>query len=185
MFKKEIYQKRREELKKLVGHGVILILGNSNVGMNYPDNPYRFRQDSSFLYFFGLDYPNYVGLIDVDNSKEYIFANDYSDEDALWMGRQPLVKDLAFAVGVEKSVALNDLNTFVKTFNKEEIHFFPPYRDSNKILLSKLLNLSIDEVQNVVSSRLIEASVRLRSIKSEEEIVELEKASAIGYMMHT
>jgi len=100
MFDAKIYKQRRDRLKKQVGSGVILFLGNDESPMNYPANPYHFRQDSSFLYFFGLDSPGLAGLVDIDKNRDIIFGNDVEVEDIIWMGFQPLLKDRAVKVGV-------------------------------------------------------------------------------------
>ena len=107
MFKKETYIKRREQLRKDVGHGIIIIPGNHEAPCNYKDNTYWFRQDSTFLYFFGLQREDLVGVIDCDNGKDYIFANDYDIDDIIWTGPLPSVKELAASVGVSSSGNLN------------------------------------------------------------------------------
>ena len=85
-FSKETYIQRRAELKKRVGEGLMLFLGNGEVGMNYADNAYRFRQDSSFLYYFGGDYAGLAAVIDIENDKEIIFGNELTIDDIVWMG---------------------------------------------------------------------------------------------------
>lgn len=185
LFKKEVYTERRSKLKQAVSEGIILILGNSETSMSYPANTYKFRQDSSFLYYFGLNLPDYVGIIDIDNNKEIIFANDVDIDDIIWMGPQPSVKDLAAKVGINETYQFNDLFEFISKNKNRKIHFFPPYRGNNKILLSELLNIPVNELKSKASAELIKASVNLRSIKSDLEIAEIEKACEIGYKMHT
>ena len=130
MFKKEVYIDRRNRLKKEMSSGLVLILGNSEAAYNYPANTYHFRQDSDFLYFFGLDIPDFVGVIDIDNDKDYIFANDVDIEDIIWMGPQPLVKDLASKVGVEDTSPYTDLGGFLNEAVQggRKVHFLPYYR---------------------------------------------------------
>ena len=125
MFSKEVYINRRNKLKKLVNDGIILILGNVDSPMNYPANTYHFRQDSSFLYFFGLDLPGFAGVIDINENKEYIFGNDVDIDDIIWMGPQPLVKDQAANFGVSNSAPFNKLAEFLnEAQNKSrKIHF--------------------------------------------------------------
>ncbi|MGL5272913.1 MAG: aminopeptidase P N-terminal domain-containing protein, partial [Phocaeicola sp.] len=104
MFKKEIYVKRREELKKRVGSGILLFLGNDEVGMNYADNGYAFRQDSTFLYYFGSDYAGLAAIIDIDNNQEIIFEDDLTIDHIVWMGTQPTAKEKAALVGINKTL---------------------------------------------------------------------------------
>ena len=98
MFTKSIYIARRDELKKRVGNGIIILFGNNDAPCNYPANAYRHRQDSSFLYFFGQKREGLVGVIDVDNNKEYLFGNDIDIDDIVWFGYVPSVKELAAEV---------------------------------------------------------------------------------------
>jgi len=86
MFKKEVYTDRRNKLKNEVKSGIGLFMGNVDASFNYPANVYHFRQDSHFLYFFGLKNPGFAGIIDFDNNKEYIFGNDFDIDDIIWMG---------------------------------------------------------------------------------------------------
>jgi len=113
MFPSNVYKNRRDNLRKQVKSGIILFPGNNDVPYNYPANTYAFRQDSHFLYFFGLNNPGFTAVIDIDNSKEYIFANDVDLDDIIWMGKQPLISDLAASVGVENSSPLYKLDDFI------------------------------------------------------------------------
>ena len=187
MFKKEVYIDRRNRLKKEMKAGIALILGNSEASYNYPANTYHFRQDSDFLYFFGLDIPDFVGIMDIDNDKDYIFANDVDIEDIIWMGPQPLVKDLAAKVGVENTAPYTELSAFLKNIEKEgrKIHFLPPYRGDRLVQFNQLLGYDVLKVKEMASQELIEVVVKLRSIKDEYEIAEIEKAVDIAYNMHT
>ena len=114
MFKSEVYIKRREELHKKVKSGIALFIGNSEAPMNYPDNTYHFRQDSDFLYFFGLDLPGLIGLMDFDSGKDKIFGNDYDMDDIIWMGPQQNVKDLARKCGITDSAPVAKLEDTIK-----------------------------------------------------------------------
>ena len=187
MFKKEVYIDRRNRLKKEMKSGLALILGNSEASYNYPANTYHFRQDSDFLYFFGLDIPDFVGVIDIDNDKDYIFANDVDIEDIIWMGPQPLVKDLAAKVGVENTAPYTDLARFLNVAIQasRKVHFLPYYRGDRLVQLKQLLGFLTARAKDYVSQELIEAVVKLRSIKDEYEIKEIEKAVNIAYDMHT
>jgi len=154
--------------------------------MNYPSNTYRFRQDSSFLYLFGLDEPDVAGVIDADSGEEILFGNEVTMDDIIWMGPQPALAEKAEWAGVKKSMQYDHLQSYIaeQKAKGRKIHYLPPYRDYNKILLSKLLSQSIDSVMNEVSESLIKAVVALREIKEQCEIEEMDKAANIGYMMH-
>lgn len=187
MFDSTIYKNRRQALRKKVDNGLILILGNNEVPANYPDNTYKFRQDSSFLYFFGLQNPGFAGLIDVDNNQEYIFGDDVTMDDIIWMGPQPSVKELAMQVGVEKSFAFGKLKDFIADAIKSgrKVHFTPPYRYDNMMLLEELTGIKAAATKDYASIELIKAIVSLRSSKEACEIEEIDKACNIGYEMHT
>ncbi|PIF06005.1 MAG: Xaa-Pro aminopeptidase [Draconibacterium sp.] len=186
MFEKNIYESRRKALKSKGLKGVALFLGNVDSPMNYKDNQYHFRQDSSFLYFFGLDFPGLAGAIDFDSGEEYIFGNDVDIADIIWMGPQVTVGENAAKVGVVNTAPFNKLGGFVADVLKKgrKLHILPPYRAENKILLSSLLHVSIDSFSDFISLPLVKAVINLRSIKSPEEIEEIEKACATGYDMH-
>jgi len=187
MFKKEVYIERRKRLKEKLKSGLILFLGNKEAAFNYPDNTYHFRQDSTFLYFFGLDLPNLAGIIDLDSGKEYLFGNDFSIDDIIWMGPQPSVKELAAEIGVEFTEPLTQLGNYLLNAKNQGrlIHTLPFYRGDTIIQFSNLMEISHNEVESYVSVELIKAVVDLRSIKDQYEIEELIKAAAIGYKMHT
>ncbi len=187
MFNKNVYQKRREKLKENVKSGIILILGNVDSPMNYPANTYQFRQDSTFLYFFGLDNQGLAGVLDLDNNKDYIFGNDVSMDDIIWMGPQASMKEQAESVGVKHTEEYNALFDFIKKAkdDKKVIHFLPQYRAENKLLIEKLLDIKPDDQPKKVSMELINAVVDLRSIKEDVEIAEIEKVMDTAYEMHT
>ncbi|MGC9374450.1 MAG: aminopeptidase P family protein [Bacteroidales bacterium] len=187
MFKKDVYIERRNRLQKKLQGGLVLFLGNKESAMNYPDNAYHFRQDSSFLYFFGLDMPNLAGLIDLDSGKEYLFGDDFTIDDIIWMGPQPTIKELAAEIGVENTEPFSQLGNYLRNANNQNrnIHVLPFYRGDTIIQFSNLLEISHSEAENFVSIELIKAVINLRSIKDKYEIEELIKAAAIGYKMHT
>ena len=187
MFPKDTYIKRREKLKKTVGSGIILLLGNDESPMNFKDNTFHFRQDSSFLYFFGLNIPNLVGILDCDSGEEMIFGNDYTVEDFVWMGPQPTIASRASQVGILKT---GTITQFLENLNKEfkgkrKIHFLPPYRPENKIKLFEWLGILPSELQKQVSLDLIKGIINLRNYKSEAEITEITKAVNTSVDMHT
>ncbi|PLX15837.1 MAG: Xaa-Pro aminopeptidase [Marinilabiliales bacterium] len=187
MFKKSVYIERRKKLKEKLKGGLVLILGNKEAAFNYVDNTYHYRQDSSFLYFFGLDIPNLAGLIDLDSGKEYLFGNDFSIDDIIWMGPQPSIKELATDIGVENTEPMGQLENYLRNAKNQNrnIHTLPFYRGDSTIQFSNLLEIHHSEAEDYVSIELIKAIVELRSIKDKYEIEELIKAAAIGYKMHT
>ncbi|MCR4659219.1 MAG: aminopeptidase P family protein [Bacteroidales bacterium] len=186
MFKKETYIARREQLRKDIGHGLIIIPGNHEAPCNYKDNTYWFRQDSTFLYFFGLQREDLVGVLDCDSGKDYIFANDYDIDDIIWTGPLPSVKELAASAGVDNSGDLKDLAECCHKAVAESrrVHYIPPYRSDITRQLSELLGIKYAAVNNYASLDLVLACVKQRMIKSPEEIAEIEKAIATAYNMH-
>ena len=186
MFRKETYIARREQLRKDVGHGIVILPGNHEAPCNYTDNTYWFRQDSTFLYFFGLQREDLVGVLDCESGKDYLFANDYDIDDIIWSGPLPTVSDLADSVGVENSGSLKDLDAFVsqRIATRQPIHYLPPYRADITRQMSVLLGIKYDAVNRYASMPLIQACVKQRSIKSAEEIEEIERAIATAYNMH-
>ena len=161
-------------------------MGNEESSMNFADNTYPFRQDSSFLYYFGLNQPGLMGLIDIDEKKDFIFGNDLSIDHVVWMGYQPTIKAQAETVGILSTGSLNDftviLNKAVKSGRK--IHFTPTYRPENKIKLSQWLNKELNEINSMYSVELIKAIIAMREIKSSEELTETEKAVNTSVDMH-
>ena len=186
MFEKEIYTNRRNKLKEKLSGGVALILGNVDSPMNYTDNTYHFRQDSSFLYFFGLDFQQLAGIIDVDSGEEIIFGNDVDIADIIWMGPQAGIREKAEKAGVKHTAPFNQLSETINTAIKQgrKIHFLPPYRAENKLLLHELLGIHPSKLAQYASLELIKAVIALRSVKEACEIEEIKKACATGYQMH-
>ena len=186
MFKKETYMARREQLRKDVGRGIIIIPGNHEAPCNYKDNTYWFRQDSTFLYFFGLQREDLVGVLDCETGKDYLFANDYDIDDIIWTGPLPSVKELAASVGVENSGSMAELKKFLEGKRPTSAlpHYLPPYRADIRADLSEWLGVTYGAVNRHASMKLILACVKQRMIKSAEEIEEIEKAIATAYNMH-
>lgn len=187
MFESHVYKERRDALRSRLAGGLIVLLGNNEASANYPDNTYHFRQDSSFLYFFGLNHPGFAGIIDVDSGEEVLFGNDFTMDDIIWMGPQPSVSELAHRVGVEKSQPLGRLAGVIGDAVRrgQRIHFLPPYRSVNKLWLEELTGIRPAMQKSYASVELIKAIVALRSVKSALEIAEIERACDIGYEMHT
>jgi len=186
MFDKQVYIERRNQLRQRVGKGLILVPGNNESPMNYPENTYHFRQDSTFLYLFGLDIPNLFGLIDCNTGNDYLFGDDVGIEDIIWMGPQKSMKELAATVGVEKTYHYQEVFSKVNQclWKGCRAHFLPPYRAENKLLLKNLLGIHTAKLADYVSMEMLKALVDMRSVKSEAEIAEIEQACAIGYNMH-
>lgn len=185
MFDTKIYSKRRAKLTEAVKSGLILILGNKESSMNAKANWYRFRQDSTFRYLFGINRADFIGIIDADNKKEYLFANDYTMDDIIWSGAQPSVQELAESVGVKNTYSLRKLDNFITKNITRKIHYLPPYRMENTMILSNLLGIKSTYVHSNASEELIKALVKIRSKKEILEIEEIHKACDIAYDMHT
>jgi Xaa-Pro aminopeptidase len=186
MFNQETYTSRRAKLKELVGEGVILLFGNNEAPANYPANGYApFRQDSSFLYYFGQHRDGLVGIIDIDNDEEWLFGDDIDVEDIVWMGYTPSVADLAAEVGIAKTAPMKDLPSFISHLLSKKIHFLPPYRYDTKIQIMDLLGIHPSQQKEAASLPLIKAVVKMRSTKEPQEIEAIERACDVGYAMHT
>ena len=186
MFHSETYKKRREILKKKFSSGLLLFPGNDETPMNYPANVYPFRQDSSFLYYWGLDAPGLAAVIDVDNDREILFGNDLSVDDIVWMGPQPSVAERATQVGVthSESVAKLEKRLHDAISSGRRIHFLPQYRGENVKKLAAWLGIRPEFLNRYASPELRKAVIAQRSIKEEQEIVEIEKALDITREMH-
>ena len=185
MFSKETYIRRRNELKKLVNSGIIILFGNNEAPYNYPANCYApMRQDSSFLYYFGQHRDGLVGVIDIDNDEEWLFGDDIDVEDIVWMGFTPTVSDLAAEVGITKTAPMSNLTSYIKR-QTSNIHFLPPYRFDTKIQIMDLLGIHPSKQKESSSLTLIQAVVKMRSIKESQEIEAIERACEVGYQMHT
>lgn len=187
MFTKETYIQRRDKLRKTVGSGIILLLGNNESPMNYFDNTFYFRQDSSFLYFLGMNHPKLAGILDCDTGEEWIFGDDLTVEDFVWMGPQPTISEQALQFGISKT---GDLKGLVEKLNiaigkERQIHFLPPYRPENQIKLFEWLGILPAEQHDASSVELINGVVNQRNYKSEEEIAEIVKAANTSVDMHT
>jgi len=186
MFQAEVYIQRRKILCEKIGSGLILFWGNDESPMNYPDNTYHFRQHSSFLYYFGIDFPSLAAIIDVDNQNQIIFGDDYTIDDIVWMGPQLTIAERARFSGIEETQPMVKLFTLLKEAqaSRKVIHFLPPYRPENKIKLLRFLNIRPDQINVNASSELVKAVIGQREIKSAEEISEIEKAVDLSVDMH-
>ncbi len=187
MFSADTYAKRRGKLRRALGSGLILLPGNDGSPMNYADNQYHFRQDSSFLYFLGLNQAGLVGVLDCDTGEDWIFGDDLTVEDFVWTGPQPTLAERAKAVGLVKTAPLAAAAAMLESASKKrrKIHFLPPYRSENKIKLFQWLGVKPAEVAAKASIDLIKAVVDQRNYKSEEEIEEISRAVDTTVDMHT
>lgn len=182
MFSVQTYTERRNALKRSLGSGLILIMGNEESPMNYHDNTYRYRQDSNFLYFFGISLAGLSAIIDIDSGEEIIFGNEFTMDDIIWVGPQPTLAEQARKVGVYRTESPRNLPERLKKASK--VHFTPPYRYDNIFRLSEWLNIPVAQLKEKASVELIKAIVALRSIKTDEEIVQMENAVNITREMH-
>ena len=187
LFSKNTYVERRARLRQLVGHGLIVLMGNNESPMNYPSNTYKFRQDSSFLYFFGQHRDGLVGVIDADSGVETLLGDEIDIDDIVWYGEVTSVVQMAEECGVAHTAPMAALADMVAQAQKagRKVHFLPPYRHETMIRLHDLLGIHPSQQRDAASQELIQAVIQLRLVKSAEEIEELERAAAIGYEMHT
>ncbi len=186
MFDTIAYTNRRRLLKEKFDSGLLLFLGNEDSPANYKANTYNFRQDSTFLYYFGIDRPGLAATIDIDNNLETLFGNDMTIDDVVWNGRQPSVNDFAENVGVKRATTTDKLHEQIISAIKKgrRIYFLPQYRIENIMKLSSISGLNPLNVNDYTSEKLIKAVVAQRSIKSVEEISEIDEAVDIAAKMH-
>lgn len=187
MFSSEIYSARRAELRRRIGKGLILLPGNVESPFNYPNNTFHFRQDSTFLYYFGHSVPALVGTIDADSGEETLYGDDFTVEDIIWMGPQPTIGDFAREVGVATAKPMAKLQEDVRRAIAlgREVHYLPPYRGETKLMMSDLLGIAPAMLHARKSWDLLFAVAEMRERKGAEEIAALEEAFEIGYQMHT
>ncbi|MEL6668776.1 MAG: aminopeptidase P family protein [Bacteroidota bacterium] len=178
LFPASVYTQRRAELCKQVGSGLILIAGNNDAPMNYGANPYPFRQDSNFRYYAGLDRAGLNLVLDTATGEAVLYGQDLSLDDIVWVGNQPSIRELAERVGIPTCGSPKELGSRLEN-NREEVHYLPPYRaDRRKWLLDHVGHF------DQPSDLLIEAVVAMRSVKSAEEIAEMEVAVNTSRAMH-
>jgi len=186
MFSKEIYISRRAELKKNLEKGAVFFPGNGESGMNCKDNWYPFRQDSTLLYYTGINIPDVYFVIDIEEDAEILFGDDHSPEEIVWIGPTTPLKELADSAGIQKVRPLSELKGYLTNCSKKaKTHYLPPYRGDNSIKLHELFGLPIAEINNGYSVELIKAVVKQREIKQSVEVEQLHKAVNITAQMHT
>ncbi len=186
MFNTNTYVKRREVLKKKLNRGILLFLGNEESPMNYKDNPYHFRQDSTFLYYFGHNEAGLTAVIDLESGDEILFGYDFVIDDIIWMGPQKSLKDKAGQIGVNQTRPVDELTAFIREAKQKgrTIRYLPPYRAEHVEKLRDLLNMDSNDIRNNVSEDFIKAVVAQRSVKEDQEISAIEEAHAITREMH-
>ncbi len=186
MFPTSTYEDRRKVLASRFNGGLLIFLGNNESPMNYRDNCYPFRQDSTFLYYFGLDQPGLAALMDLDEGSTTIFGDELTIDDIVWMGDLPTIAERAGHAGVNETRPRPDFTQVVGAAFRSGrlVRFLPPYRADNAQLLSTILGLGPTEVADRASLELIQGVIAQRNIKSHEEIVEIERAVSISVEMH-
>jgi len=186
MFEANIYRRRRNRLQQKVKSGLIVFLGNDEVPMNYAANAYPFRQDSSFLYYFGLDMPGLAAVIDLDDRKAVLFGDDIGLEDIIWMGFLPKLKDRAKLAGVSLTAPAAKLEAVISRARAKgrRVHFLPPYRTEAQAKLSRLLGMAPAKLKARASAELILAVAGQRLVKSGPEVREIEKALEVTRQMY-
>lgn len=186
LFPATTYASRRTELAKNVGEGMVLLPGNNDAPMNFRDNIYPFRQDSNFLYYAGLQQPGLAILLDCESNESVLFGNDASIDEIIWTGPTTSVKSLGELVGIRRTMPFHQSKEKLQEAKNKgrQIHFLNPYRDDLRILLSTLLNIPINVLEEQSSDKLIAAIANQRLFKTEEEILEIEKAVNITGEMH-
>jgi Xaa-Pro aminopeptidase len=186
MFPRETYLSRRATLMSRFEGGLLLFPGNSDSPMNYADNPYHFRQDSTFRYYFGLNQPDLAALIDVDAGTTTVFGDELTIDYIIWMGDLPTIAERAERVGVEDTRPSGDLAEILgrAVSAGRAIHFLPPYRADIRLMLSNWLGVSAEETSTEASSELVRGVVAQRNYKTDEEIAEIEKAVTLSVAMH-
>lgn len=187
MFSKQTYAQRRDTLKSTLKEGLLLFPGNTESSMNFKDNVYPFRQDSTLLYYSGIDMPNIYVVLDIDNNKEILFGDDLTPEDMVWVGAAKPLSEVAARVGIAEVKPMKELESYLKAARQKQqnVHYLPPYRASTTIEISQFLGIPVQEVESRKSEALVEAVVAQRNIKSSEELEEINKAVDITVAMHT
>ena len=203
MFSPEVYTRRRrvlaERMTAMMGgstKGIAVFVGNADAAMNYRGNDYKFRQDSSFMYYWGIDEPWFAAILDLDSAEGCLYGNDVDIDDIIWMGPQPSVASKGEAIGCDKTLPLAEFDKAVKAAVAagRPVHFLPPARYYNQMKLSELTGIDAASVRKVApmaqdggrhaSEELVKAVVSMRLIKEQCEIEEIDKACDIGYAMH-
>lgn len=186
LFPAQVYENRRNHFMQSMTGGIVIMPGNNESPMNYPSNTFHFRQDSNFLYFFGLNISNIAAIIDIDSQTATLYGNDFTIDSIIWMGPQPKMTELAERVGVKNVKPFSDFERDIQEalLATRKVHYLPPYRHDNMIMLNKILKIPFEELKAKASVEAIKAVVALREIKEEIEIKEMILAAEIGNEMH-
>ncbi len=186
MFPAETYISRRARLTAQLSTGVLLFLGNDESPMNYAANTFHFRQDSTFLYFFGVDQPGYAAIVDLDEGRTIVFADDLTIDDIVWTGVLPTVAELAARGGVGETRPAAALAAYLgeAAAKGRPVRYLPPYRPENMLKLLRLLGVPPERQKDGASLELVRAIVEMRVVKSAEEVAEIEKAVGTTVEMH-
>lgn len=172
-------------LRQRLGHGVAVIFGNNDSPINYPANAYHFRQDSTMMYYTGLDRDGLALVIDCDNDREILFGDDIDLDDIVWMGFTPSVSTLAESSGISHSEPMKGLSRYLKSGIADgTTRILPPYRYDNLLMLVEVTGLTSAQVRAHASVELIKAVIDQRAVKTAAEIAEIEKACEVGHKMH-
>tara|TARA_B110000014_G_C20124200_1_gene597481 strand:- start:1171 stop:2544 length:1374 start_codon:yes stop_codon:yes gene_type:complete len=182
MFENTIYIKRREKLCKNLGSGFVLLLGHQNSPMNFSHNPYPFIQDTNFLYYVGVNLPNCACLIDVEKNKTIFYMNEKTVHDIIWIGKTKSVQFWGESCGADEIKPLSSLSVDLK--NKSNIMYSPQFRSANKLQIHEFLDIPLNKVNKKSSVHLINAIIKQRSIKDQNEINEIKSAIQITKLMH-
>lgn len=184
MFRKETYMQRRAELKKNLGSGLYLFLGNEELALNYADSNFRYRQDSSFLYYFGLSFAGLAAIIDIDEDKDIIFGDELTIDHIVWMGTQPTLKEKSERVGITENLPMKELGAYLSKAKSKgrEINYLPPYRPEHQIKLMDLLGVMPKD--QTPSYKFMAAIAEQRNYKTAEELAEIDRACDVTADMH-
>ena len=199
MFESSVYVNRRAALRqRMVGcKGLAIFVGNVDAAMNYRGNDYKFRQDSNFMYFWGIDEPAFAAVLDLDAGTECLYGNDVDIDDIIWMGPQPSVASKGELIGCACTAPLAEFDKVVAAAVSagRPVHFLPPSRYYNTMKIASLTGVPMEAVRKVAamdvdggrhaSEELVKAVVALRIVKEQCEIEEIDKACDLGYLMHT
>ena len=187
MFKRDVYVERRTRLAASLGGGLALFLGNDEAPMNYGDNHYPFRQDSTFLYFWGLAEAGLAGVLDLDSGQETLYGVEPTLDDIVWTGPLPTLAERGERIGVAECRNVERLAADLQEAmdGGRTIHALPPYRGDTKLKLARLLGVEPRKVGRYVSNELIDAIIPLRAVKEKREVTEIERALAVSWETHT
>ncbi len=190
------YLERRNRLRALLAGetGIVVFLGNVESPAQYFDNAYKWRQDSNWLYYFGIDEPRFAAVLDLDSGAETVYADDFGIDDIIWMGPMPSVASLAEGAGVGNSGPYAGLDAAVAAARAagRRVHWLPVSRWYNAVKMGGLIGIAPGECFSAgkkgcasASEPLVRAVVKMRLVKDAGEIELLDKASELGYRMHT